>query len=164
MAVTATIIKDSGPSGTRNIVVDFSDDDGLVNRARVRLSAGIDAQVWADAIAQRRSDNARRQEMEEAIDQCVAGTAPGDIVRTRITLPKLWERITRRLHNGPRNELDVDTMRGLAQHVVGRATPAIRADLNNVRSNAEVNALKVEWQALLDAVVTEFDEIEEGDA
>lgn len=161
MALIATVIKDRGASSSRPVVVEFTDDDGVIGRSHVTLPAGQDAQAWADVVATRQQDGSRRQEMEAAIAQCIAGTAPSDIVRVRITLPKLWQKITRRLHNGPRNNLDAETMRGLAQHVVGRATPAIVADLNAVRSNAEVDALKAEWQALLDAGVTAFDEVDE---
>ena len=157
----AVIIKDAGPGSTRNVTVDFSDDDGFINRAHVRLSAGVDAQVWGDAVAVRRSSGARKREMETAISRCIAGEDPASIVLVRVARPKLWETMTRRLHNGPRRGLEEEIMRGLAQWVVNRGTPAIRSDLNNVRTNAEVNALKAEWQALLDAVVAEYDEVEE---
>jgi hypothetical protein len=160
MPATATILKDSGPTNTRNVTVQFDDENGLINVAHVRLSAGIDAQTWADVAAARKYDGVRRREMEIAIDRCIGGEDPATIPLVRIARPELWKRMTRRLHNAPRNGLDADTMRGLAQWVVNRATPAIRADLNNVRTNAEVNALKTQWTALLTSV-DEFDDVEE---
>jgi hypothetical protein len=161
MPATATILKDSGSGTTRNVRVQWQDDDGVINAKMFRLPAGVDSQTWADSLAEKRSATARKKEMEAAISRCIDGEDPDTIEIVRIARPKLWEHMTRRLHNGPRRGLDKDTMRGLAQWVVNRANPAIRADLNNVRTNAEVNTLKAEWQALLDAGITEFPEVEE---
>ena len=158
MPATATILKDSGPATTRNIDVQWQDEDGIINRGKFRLSAGVGAQVWADSIAEKRSVSARRKEMQRAIQQCIDGTDPADVERVRIALPKLWETMTRRLYN---KNGDAAALRGLAQWVINRGSPAIRDDLNGVHTLSEVNALKLAWQDMLDVSVPDYVEIGE---
>ena len=164
MALTAVVTRDDDPSGNTPRWVDIElKSDGVTFRTISRIMpAGVNAQAVGDAKLTHGFNNAKKRERESAVKKCMDGENPDTIALELIARPKLWETMTRRLHNGPRNDMPADELRGLAQWVVNRATPAIRADLNNVRSNGEVNALKAQWTSLLTGV-DDFDLVDEGE-
>ena len=162
MPATATIIGDTGEARRRRVQIDIADEDGAISTVLRYTGPGAMSQAAADVVATDVQKQYRNAELNRAIRRCIDGEDPATIPLLRVARPKLWETMTRRLHNGPKNELPDEDMRGLAQWVVDRATPAIVADLNSVRTAAEVNnTLKPSWQALLDAVVPEFDDVSE---
>jgi len=151
MAVTATVVHDDDPTAStkRFVVIEF-DSNGTVFRTRTRpLPAGVFAQEWADGVKDRYFENVRRAEAEKAVARAILGVSPATIPLRFVSRAALRKLITRRLYNAPKKQLPVEEMIGLAQWVFNRPSSEIASDLGNVRTEAEIDALKAQWTSML---------------